>query len=768
MRKNSGDTAMNKNANWIGIRKGEINYWDKGGYTTAMLEQLIGKVRVERRSLLFRSVFTLGKEVAHADLKICGLGFYRAFVNGKEPDSTVVLAPLYNDYSRRVLFDRYNVTDLLVSGKNCISVEVGCGWFCPPEKWWNWRSAWYGNPRMISELTVTFSDGETKSFVSDESWYFTYGGVIKSCIYDGEHFDAREEPLGWCDTDYDHSAWQKVSIVEAPKGALEERYAPPVRITKILKPVNILKIDDCHFVYDFGENCSALPCITVKGNSGDSIILNHAEFCKENGHLDTRSNNLAECEDLYILRGGEAESYRPRFTSHCFRYMMVTLSSPDISILCAESHVIHSDVETVGSFSCNREDLNRMHDVIVRTALSCLLGVPVDCPQRDERLPWLGDVHASSEVFFYNFDMEKLYESFLEDIYRSRDSRGVVQIITPRAYYEETSIDWNVTYPALLLEHYQRYGNIDLLRYHFKGIKEHTNYYVSVSENGLIDNCWFGDWFSVDQKEGVKRSLGFSTSEEGDNQNPPYNGSLFYYLTLNLSAEIADVIGETETADFWRRQAEITRQSIIKTYYNAENGVFGRGGQFSQTFPLALNILRGEDRKKAFSVLLEAFEEHDGHSVMGVMGLRRIFDLFVSEGMPEKAYELLTKKGYPGILHMTDNGNTTLTEGLAGNGSGCHIMFGSPDAVLYRLLGGITVDRRLPVPVTVAPFIPDDLTFVNCEQKLREGTLVANWKKENGKTHYHLEIPENLRVNFRMAGECEFRTLTHGVYDFCE
>ena len=754
------------NANWIGIRKGEVNYWSENGCSTQELEELKGKVRVENRSLLFRKSFKIDKQIKKATLKICGLGFYYVFVNGSAADDAMILAPLYNDYAKRVFYDTYDVTGFLNQNDNVIAVEVGGGWFCPPEKWWSWRCAWYGTPRMISEIEIEYADGTSESIASDNSWKWTYGGVQSSCVYDGEVFDAREEPKSWKNLSFDDSQWTFAECVEAPKGKLQERVAPPVRITRKLSPVNVKKLDDRRYIYDFGENVAAVPCVTVKGKNGDSFILNHAEFSTEDGLLNMRSNNRADCVDTYYLCGENSETYRPRFTWHGFRYMMITLSSPEIEIIKVESHVLRSDVETIGSFSCSREDLNRVHDVIRRTALSCIIAVPVDCPQRDERLPWLGDVHASSETYFYNFNMEKLYDSFLEDIRISCESKVTAQIITPRPYVEDTSIDWNVTYPALLVEYYKRYGNIDILRHHYNEIKNHTNHYVNKADNGLIENCWFGDWFSVDQIEGVKRSTGFQTSVEGDNQNPPYNGSLFYYQTLLLSAEIASLLGEKEDAAFWSEQAEITRNSLIDTYFNKETGVFGRGGQFSQTFPLSLGVLRGEDREKAFSALLDAFKAHDGHSVMGVMGVRRIFDLFISEGHPEMAYELLTKEGYPGVLDHTSHNRTTLPEGLDGSGSGCHIMFGSPDSVLFRFLAGVKVDRSKENVISISPYIPDDLSFVNCEQILPEGKLTANWKKEKDKVSYYIEIPQGLTAVFKKNDNSEEFVLTSGVYKF--
>lgn len=196
---------MINNANWIGICKGEVNYWSENGCSAQELEELKGKVRVENRSLLFRKSFKIDKQIKKATLKICGLGFYYVFLNGKAADDSMILAPLYNDYAKRVFYDTYDVSDLLNKNDNIIAVEVGGGWFCPPEKWWSWRCAWYGTPRMIAEIEIGYADGTSESIVSDNSWKWTYGGVQSGCIYDGEVFDAREEPKNWKDICFDDS-----------------------------------------------------------------------------------------------------------------------------------------------------------------------------------------------------------------------------------------------------------------------------------------------------------------------------------------------------------------------------------------------------------------------------------------------------------------------------------------------------------------------------------------------------------------------------------
>lgn len=746
-------------AKWIGAAPGELGFRSDEELTDEQMEArkqraIDGEDPTRRGSLLLRGEFRLNSPAAKAKLLIAGLGFYRLTVNGAAPDERRLFAPIVSDYERRIKYDEYDVTGLLRTGLNCVCVELGPGWFTGNPKYWGWQQTWYGNPRLLAELTVSDEKGVKTVFATDATWKQAPGSVISSCVYDGEIQDLSVAPKDWDKPGFSASEWQNAAEVESPAGELTPCEAPPVRSIRTLRPVYEKRLSPAEILFDFGENSAAVPRVTVRGKKGDTVILRHAEFLTPEGTLDTRSENWALCADTFILPGGGTEVLSPRFSPHGYRYMTVTLSSPDMAVEKAESLVIHSDVAITGAFECGSEKLNRLHGVYVRTMLACLQGVPVDCPQRDERKGWLGDAYAVSEACLYNFDMRSLYADWLEDMKRGRHSRlGHIPFLCPSFGEGETSIDWNLAYPVILEDHYARYGDRSLLERHYDTLKEHTQYYISTSKDGMIPPCWFGDWCTPDIPEGQER-VAFCAGGDDHRQNPPFAATLFYAQTLRVSAEIADILGHADDAERFRARREEARRALLERYFDPGTGRFGSGGQFLQTMLLAEDLADEKDRPAAVGALMREIEARDCHPFVGVLGLRRVYDLLCELGRPETAWRMLTVEGYPGQFHMLSGGRTTLTERLDHSGSGDHCMFASPDTFLYRRLGGVTVDRRSQIPVVIAPYCPDDLPYARCSQRLPEGEVRVSWERLDGAVEFDIRIPAGI------AAKLDLRTGT--------
>ena len=759
---------MFESAKWICASMPEIASWRGRRITDEEEDALFASFPETTGSVVFAGNFELPSDVARAELAICGLGYYDVYVNGKRPDENRVMTPIFSSYYKMTRYDVYDVTALLVNGKNVLCAEVGPGWFSAPRKWCSWRMMWHGSPRLIAELTVTRANGETITLGTDESFVCTDGRVVKSCIYDGEEVDFRLLSADYMMPAFDRSAWKAVLAAEAPSDDLRESIAPPVRITRILTPVSVTKLSDTQFVYDFGENNTALPRIRVRGKSGDTVRLNHAEFAYPDGTLDARSENRADCTDFYTLSGVGEELCHPRFTWHGYRYMMLTLSDPAIEVLSVECCVIHSDVARTGTFTCSDERLNLLHEAFLRTELACLQGLPLDCAQRDERLPWLGDAHVSAELCLYNFDMRALYRSLLTDLRIGvSPSTKLIDFICPKYTYDgATSIDWNIAYPIILHECYQRYADLSLLKENYDTLAVHTAQYMKEAEanDGMIGPCWFGDWFTVDMPEGMEK-VAFACGPDGHRQNPPFAGTMFYIRTLRLTAEIAKLLGYEDDAKRYLDARRTAIDALLARHYNRETAILGSGGQFLCAFALDEHIVPEEDRARVFENLLAAFEETDWHSLMGVVGTRIIYDVFLSFDRADLAWKLLTAEGYPSMLHMIANGQTTLTEGLDGGGSGCHCMFASPDTALYKIAGGIRINRCDEIPVTVAPYFADSLDSVHCTQTLSEGTVTVDWKRTDGVICLTLEIPVGLQAVLRLSGADE-TVLGGGTYTY--
>lgn len=746
---------MNDSRIWIGLENGKDGYgrftpYDPSTESEMKRRALEEEDPTERGSLLFRKIFPIEGEVSEAKISIAGLGYYYLRINGVSPDPARMFSPLLSDYYKRVKYDVYDVSALLRPGENCIAVELGPGWYSGNPKWWGWQQAWYGNPRLLAKLEAVLSDGRRQVVQTDGSWRVSRGSVTFSCVYDGETQDLRLEPDGWDEPGFDDSEWKTAVATDAPTDNLTESKAPPVRAVRTLTPVSTRKLTDTLTLFDFGENGAAVPRITVRGKAGDEIAIRYSEFLSPDGTPDTRTLSKIRNEDVFILRGGAGEVCMPRFCWHGYRWLTVEVSSPDCGILSAESLCVHSDVATTGSFECSDERLNRLHAVYRRTVLACLQGVPVDCPQRHERKAWLGDAYAVDEACLYNFDMRDLYADWLEDIRIGRlPQTGQVQTICPTFGTVASSPDWSLAYPDILCECFKRYGDRSLLERHYPALKEHTEAYIAQCEDGFVPFGFYGDWFTPDMPEGMTK-VSRRPGPEEHRQNPPYYGTLFYCQTLRLTALIAERLDFGEDARRFRDSLEISRRALVDRYYHRDTGVFGFGGQFPQIFVLAEDLLDEKDRPAAFAALLSMLEGSKYHPMVGIMGLRRLFGVLCRYGRQDVAWRVMTVEGYPGQLEMLTGDRTTLTEGLDGSGSGCHAMFASPDAFLYRCPGGITVDRTAPAQVTVSPYCPEDLSFVRCSQHIAEGEISVCWERRGSDVVFDISVPPGVRSKLEL------------------
>lgn len=742
------------NAKWIGLKHGEDWPFLTEKYSKDAEKAYIGKLAVDLATLLFRCAFTLDENISKATLKISGLGYYEPYINGKMPDESRVLTPIMSDYFKMVRYDTYDVTNLVQSGENTLCAEVAPGWFTGDPKYWGWQQTWYGNPRLIAMLEVEYTDGKFERIVSNENWKITHGAITKSSVYDGETCDFNLAIDNWTEVDFDDTNWNNAVIVRAPSNNLQESIAPPERIIRINKPQRKWKLSETVFGYDFGENCAAMPRVLVRGKKGDIVTLRHTELLNEDGTLNRKTLDGAEAMDTFVLANDEPTVCKLRFTWHGYRYMTIELSNPDIEILDVRMQIVHNDLETTGKFSCSKPEFNKLHEMFVRSQLSCLQGVPIDCPQRDERKGWLGDAHASSQVCFYNFDVDNFYRSFLDDMNLSRfDDHGCVSFICPcynngatNVNGERSSIDWNMAYPIIMYEHYERYGDISLLKEHYEPLKIHTDYYVAQCKDGLIPNCWFGDWITSDSVDGNVQVIGFKAGPDDHRQNPPYLGTLFFCTTLKIIANIAKLLGKNVDYNYYTQLRNTCIKALQDKYYNSTTGVLGSGGQFLFAYSLYESVVPEQDREKVFENLVKSLEEHNYGLICGVIGTKVMFDVLCDFGREDLIYKILNADGPLSQKYKLENGKTTVFEFPPESGSGCHCMWASPDAAFHKVLGGIKIDYSKEVPVTVKPHFEKDLEWVKCSQKISSGEISVYWKVMNDEFEFELQLPEKATV----------------------
>ncbi len=729
-------------AEWIGRGPRREPRGSLGYFSTPPEETGEGAgVDVDERSTLLRTEVVLGKPTKRVIVYICGLGFYELSINGKRIGDRV-LNPAKTNYRKQLLYETYDVTDKFVEGRNAIGVHLGNGWFNPLKKYWTWRMQWFGSKRMILQMHIEYQDGETQIISSDESWKSAPGPVITSCIYDGESYDTTQELPGWDEPHYDDAAWEKVNIVEAPGGRMISQMMEPIKVTEIIRPVALRNPRPGVYVYDMGQNSAGWARLKVEGPKGTKVTLRYAENVQEDGTLDIKSMNLAQASGSYIVKGQGTEVYEPHFTYYGFRYVEMTGFPGEPGLENLEGCVVHSACEHTGSFECSNELVNSIHRCTLWSQRSNLMGYPTDCPQRDERLGWLGDAHVTAAEAMLNFHMPLFYRNWLSGIQANRDeSSGDVPYISPRPMLEPGQVDWSSGYLLIVWYYYLQYGDRRILEDHFDAMESYVRYLTTTAEDHILPKSRYGDWCSVAQ--GWVR---------GD---PESTNTAFFYYNARVLSKAATALGRENASKEYAELAEGIRKAYNERFFDPETDQYEDGSQFSNALPLFLGIVPEARRESVLRNLVnDIVDGHDGHLTTGILGTKYMIEALTEKGRCDVSYLLATQTGYPSWADMIAN-RTTLSERWDRSGSNNHVMFGSIDAWFYRALAGIDVDEAHPgyANVIVKPCLQPGLYWVKASIETIRGRIATEWTYGGGEYRLAITIPVNSTATVYVLAE---------------
>ena len=722
---------------WIGKTDTPRLSWGVNGegYSES-LNAARNAVTPENKSILFRKTVTVGERLLSATVCVCGLGFYEMYVNGQRVGD-FVLTPLETDYRKRVLYDEYDVTALLQSGENALGVELGNARYSPQKKYWDWRAAWHGDPCLALRLRLRYEGGREETVETDSSWKCAYGPLVKNCFYDGEVYDARAEQPGWNCCGFDDSHWRQALPVAAPGGRLERNTYFHIQKHRTLKPETVFKHSDAKLVCLFPENISGWVRIRVKGERGAKVRLRYAEKVL-NGEIDTRSNGGAENTDVYILNDKAEQTYEPRFTFRGFLAVEVTVEGV-AELLSAEAYQVYAGIPRTGSFDCDAPEIMGLHDVILRTQKAALFSYPLDCPQRDERMGWLGDAHITAETCLYNFDMRQFYAKWLEDVRLSAHSKtGAIPFIAP-CHWNGHAVDWSAGYGIVLWEQYLFYRDKKLLQRHCDTLIRYAEYLGSLGP--ILEKTRYGDWMS--------------TAEGWVRGDPACCASLYYYYTLLILENILRILERNEEFCRFSAVAAEEKRAILARFYDPETNSFDDNTQFSLAFALKLKLIPEETVPQVLEKLLQDIRDRDYHLTTGILGTRYVMEVLVEYRQQETAIKLILQKDYPGWLALIQ-GKTTLSERWDGRGSQNHCMFGSVDGIFYRMLAGIRVGECIEID----PYPAKELDRVCAKVCFGDGEVGVSWRRQGEKILLSLDITGSREVLFRgkmlAAGHYEF------------
>ena len=702
---------------------------------------------------LFRKAFTMTKKVLAARLYISGLGYYEAYLNGKKI-SDHLLDPGWTSYRKRVLYASYDVTPLIRSGQNVAGVMLGNGWYNPlPLKMWghrNLRDALFtGRPCVKAQLRLTYTDGTSEEIVTDETWQTLPGPVMRNNVYLGEHYDARKEIPGWNEPGSKPAGMKNAVPEEGPPGVLTAQLQPPVKVTRIVKPVAITTPKPGVYLFDMGQNFAGVARIKIKAPAGTRIVLRYGEDKYKDGNINVmtsvagqvKSGNggagapaVAWQEDSYIAKGaGVKEVWAPRFTFHGFRYVEVTGWPGKPALNDVEGLCLSADVENAGTFTSSDSMFNKLHENIRWTFRSNMFSVQSDCPAR-EKFGYGGDMFCTAEAFNYNFNMANFYRKVVQD---HEDDQRPLGGITETAPYmgigdsgpgdSSGPLSFQIGFPYVIKKLYDFYGDKRVIEVHYPALTRLARFLEDSARNNLYETD-LGDHESLEDKS-------FALT-----------ASCFYYKDIRLMAEFAGILGKTMEQKRYAQLADTIRKAIVQRFLDPRTGRFDTGTQSAQVFGLWNNLTSGTEKEAVLQTLLQQINKHNGHLSTGIFGTKMLFDVLRRNNLDAVAVEIAGQQDYPGWGYMIRNGATTLWETWAASDnvySKNHPMFGSVDEWFYRSLLGINPGGPAFEKVIIHPQPAGELLFAKGSYNSVRGRITSNWRITGQRLKLIVEIPPN-------------------------
>lgn len=737
------------------LRSGEtyywkVRWWDREGNASPYSDTARFEMGLLRRAEwqgkwitgdLLRKTFTLGGPIARARVYVTALGYYELHVNGHRIGHSV-LDPAWTTYSKRILYRTYDVTSALKSGPNAIGVMLGGGWATQSAG----GPADYKAPALLLQMNIRLANGREVNIASDGSWLSHAGPIVSNGVYNGEVYDARLEEPGWDLPGFTASNWQPAQVVPGSAGELSAEMMPPIRVTDTLVPRRLTNPNPGMYVFDFGQNFAGWAELHVRGPRGARVEMRYAELVYPDGTINRENLQLAKARDIYILKGDGRETYHPRFTYHGFRYVELTgfPGTPSLDTLRAE--VVHSAVQTTGSFIASNPILNEIQHLIHWGQLSNLMSIPTDCDQRSERQGWMGDAQASAPEAVMNFDMAAFYTNFIRDIHDAEKPDGEVPDTVPHKYGNYPGDPaWSTAYPLLCWHMWQEYGDRRILEENYEGLKKYESYLESRAQNNVLRYSYYGDWVSIQPTPGALVS------------------DFYYYDDTRILAAIAKVLGHTDDAQAYSRLAEQIRTAFNSAFFNPSTSDYANGSQTANALPLFLHMQpKDAGGAVAGNLANDVLYEHNTHVTTGFIGVRYLLPVLTMYGHNDLAYDLATQTTFPSWGYMVRRGATTLWElwqdktGPSMN-SHNHIMFGSVGAWFYHALGGINLapDAEGYSHIVIHPRVVESLRWASATVDTIRGRVSCSWSHEPNGFELQATIPVNADATVAVPQEMQ-------------
>jgi alpha-L-rhamnosidase len=692
-----------------------------------------------------RHVFSLTKPVRSARLYVTALGSYRVYFNG-DSVSNDVMTPDFTDYRKRVLYQTYDVTNMLASGKNAIAAILGDGWYGSPMTWAGIH--FFPSPdRFIAQLEVDYQDGAHETIISNDSWRTAASPIEESTIYGGETYDARLEQSGWEKADFNDGHWDRAAVANPPTIAVTSRIDASAQVIANISPKKLTPLANGTYIFDMGQNMVGWATLRVKGVAGTKVRLRFAEILNPDGSIYTANLRNAEATDTYTLRGGNEETFAPHFTFHGFRYVEVTGYPGTPTLDAVKGDVVSSlSGDPVAQLATSSDLVNHMWSIGIWGQRGNFLSIPTDCPQRDERLGWMGDAGVFWRTGSYNFDIAAFSQKFMQDIADAQTPKGAFTNVSPDTLDNENVPDstgatgapgWGDAGVIVPWTAWMQYGDKAIIERHWDAMQRWMDYIQSrnpdfLRKNGVGPN--FADWLAPDQ-----------------NTNKDLLATAYWALIAKMMAQMAHASHNEADANKYDAVVQNIRTAFQKAYIK-DDGTVGTGTQTSYVVALYTKMAPASLEPTLVNNLVKDIEKRDWHLSTGFLGTPFLLFTLADHGRTDVAYRLLLNETYPSWGYMLSKGATTWWERWNGDtgdpsmNSYNHYAFGSVVAWVYRYAAGIDTTPNAPgfKEIVIHPHLDSRMTSARAEYESVYGKIVSDWNgTSDGPFSLRVTVPAN-------------------------
>jgi alpha-L-rhamnosidase len=724
-------------AKWIGLEKAMP--WD----SITQFSRLSARY--------FRKTFTQPLAVKKAMVYVSGLGLYELFINGQRIGDQV-MAPAATDYTKSILYNTYDVTTQLKKGDNVIAVLLGNGrFFTMRQNYKPKKIKTFGYPRLLLQLDIEYSNGTKKSIVTDGSWKMTADGPIRTNNeYDGEEYDATKEMTGWNNTGFNDNSWQQPQILPVPTARVTAQMNEPIKTMLTIKPVNISTVKPGVFMLDMGQNMVGRLQMRVKANKGQQVQLRFAESLQPNGELYVANLRDAKVTDRYTAKGSGTETWQPTFVYHGFRFVEITGYPGTPTVDDFEGKVIYDDLATTGSFETSNEIVNNIYRNAWWGISSNYKGMPLDCPQRNERMPWLADHAVGSLGESFLFSNGNLYAKWLQDIEEAQTAEGSIPDVAPAYWnYYSDNMTWPGTYLIIADMLYNQYGDKRVIEKHYASMKKWLAYMQNrFMKDFIVTKDKYGDWCVPPESPELIHSKDSLRNTDGT-----LIATAYYYRMLSYMQRFAGLLNKPEDAKAFADLGQHIQEAFNNRFYNKQKKWYSNNSVTANLLPLYFNITPDSLKQVVFDKIAhKIWVENHGHISTGVIGTQWLMRCLSDYKLPDLAYTLISDTTYPSWGYMAKNGATTIWELWNGNtaapqmNSQNHVMLlGDLIVWMYENAAGIKTDDKATgfKKIIMQPTPLDGLQFVNASYQSVHGTIKSAWKKEIDRFIWNVTVPAN-------------------------